>query len=301
MRRTLHRLRLPYALGISPTLTVFRGTPTLRVDRTQPPPRNRRGGLARPRRRRRPRAQRRLPAAGVAARRVAQRDQSAVGSRLRGAARHAGHRLAPAPARARGLAALRARPRARRGAGDTTWCRCRRPPRSRSSCDWRISAGRSNSTTKTSRPNSGLDHFEGRSYPGWQHHMVDQRRRLRVSPDRAAAPPRGPAADVSAGARLRPRNLYGAAVDQSPSIHALDESKPSSGFISYASDKVGTQLTSTDVPGATPTAKLSGAAALAEFRQSGCRPMALPQRLQRRQQPGRGPQGSQPFAIPLTR
>ena len=44
LRRTLHRLRLPYALGISPTLTVFRGTPTLRVDRTQPRPRNRREG-----------------------------------------------------------------------------------------------------------------------------------------------------------------------------------------------------------------------------------------------------------------
>ena len=44
VRQALHRLRLPYALGISPTLTVFRGTPTLRVDRTQPPPRNRRGG-----------------------------------------------------------------------------------------------------------------------------------------------------------------------------------------------------------------------------------------------------------------
>ena len=44
VRQALHRLRLPYALGISPTLTVFRGTPTLRVDRTHPPPRNRRGG-----------------------------------------------------------------------------------------------------------------------------------------------------------------------------------------------------------------------------------------------------------------
>src|SRR5437868_5772565 len=38
VRQTLHRLRLPYALGISPTLTVFRGTPTLRIDRQQPPP-----------------------------------------------------------------------------------------------------------------------------------------------------------------------------------------------------------------------------------------------------------------------
>ena len=44
VRQALHRLRLPYALGISPTLTVFRGTPTLRVDREHPPPRNRRGG-----------------------------------------------------------------------------------------------------------------------------------------------------------------------------------------------------------------------------------------------------------------
>lgn len=44
VRQTLHRLRLPYALGISPTLTMFRGTPTLRIDRQQSPPRNRREG-----------------------------------------------------------------------------------------------------------------------------------------------------------------------------------------------------------------------------------------------------------------
>jgi hypothetical protein len=37
-------LRLPYALGISPTLMVFRGPPTLRIDRHQPKPRNRRDG-----------------------------------------------------------------------------------------------------------------------------------------------------------------------------------------------------------------------------------------------------------------
>jgi SRSO17 transposase len=43
-RATLHRARLPYAVGMSPTLTVFRGTPRLRVDRRQLPPRNRRGG-----------------------------------------------------------------------------------------------------------------------------------------------------------------------------------------------------------------------------------------------------------------
>ena len=35
LRRALHRWKLPYALGISSTLTVFRGTPKVAV-----PPRN---------------------------------------------------------------------------------------------------------------------------------------------------------------------------------------------------------------------------------------------------------------------
>jgi SRSO17 transposase len=36
LRRTLHRLKLPYALGISSTLTVFRGTPTVAVPPRKP-------------------------------------------------------------------------------------------------------------------------------------------------------------------------------------------------------------------------------------------------------------------------
>ena len=36
LRRTLHRLKLPYALGISSTLTVFRGTPKVAVPRRKP-------------------------------------------------------------------------------------------------------------------------------------------------------------------------------------------------------------------------------------------------------------------------
>lgn len=36
LRRTLHRLRLPYALGISSTLTVFRGTPRVAVPPRKP-------------------------------------------------------------------------------------------------------------------------------------------------------------------------------------------------------------------------------------------------------------------------
>jgi hypothetical protein len=44
LRQALHRAKLPYALGISPTLTVFLGTSALRVDRAQPTPRNRHEG-----------------------------------------------------------------------------------------------------------------------------------------------------------------------------------------------------------------------------------------------------------------
>lgn len=112
VRDTLHRLRLPYDLGISPTLTMFRGTPTLRIDRQQPPPRNRRGGWPD----QEPVSVRTLSEAlpARAWRRVAERDESAVGDRLCGEARHPGHRLATSTLRPRGLAALRARPRAHR-------------------------------------------------------------------------------------------------------------------------------------------------------------------------------------------
>jgi SRSO17 transposase len=36
LRRTLHRLKLPYALGVSSTLTVFRGTPTVTIPPRKP-------------------------------------------------------------------------------------------------------------------------------------------------------------------------------------------------------------------------------------------------------------------------
>ena len=90
VRQPLHRLRLPYALGISPTLTVFGGTPTLRVDRAQPPPRNGREGWPD----QKPVSVRilsaHLAATRVAPRGVAQRHPSPVGNGLRGPARHAG-------------------------------------------------------------------------------------------------------------------------------------------------------------------------------------------------------------------
>ncbi len=170
VRRTLHRLRLPYALGISPTLTVFRGTPTLRVDR-----RNRRRAiarrLARPRPGRRPRAQRRL--AARAWRRVRWRNGTN-------------------PPWAADFAALRVTPatdwRQRRLAPEI-WLLCERGlgPTGRRR-HYLVSLPATASLTQLVRlahqrwaieqhyqdlkTELGLDHFEGRSYPGWQHHMV---------------------------------------------------------------------------------------------------------------------------------
>src|SRR5207237_10185760 len=50
-----------------------------------------------------------------------------------------------------------------------------------------------------------------------------QRGGLRVSPNRTDATSRRAIAHVSAGARVRPGDFHGAAADQSPSIHAVDE------------------------------------------------------------------------------
>ena len=157
LRRTLHRLRLPYALGISSTLTVFRGTPAVAVPprkpgRSRPPTRLQLTDAARPE------AVRAIAAAlpARAWRRVTWRngDESAVGGPLRGAAGHARPRLAEPPARPRGLAALRARP----GRDPARQGLPRRAARHRVAaawCAWRISAGRSNSNTWSSRTNSG--------------------------------------------------------------------------------------------------------------------------------------------------
>ena len=51
LRRTLHRLKLPYALGISSTVTVFRGTPPVAVPSRKPGRRARRPGCNSPTRR----------------------------------------------------------------------------------------------------------------------------------------------------------------------------------------------------------------------------------------------------------
>ena len=171
VRQTLHRLRLPYALGISPTLTVFRGTPTLRIDRQQPPPRNRRDGWP---------------------------DQEAVSVRALSdtlparAWRRVAWRNGTNPPWEADFAACRVTPatdwRHRRLAPEI-WLLCERGvgPTGRRK-HYFVSLPPSASLTQIVRlahhrwaieqqyqdlkSELGLDHFEGRTYPGWQHHVV---------------------------------------------------------------------------------------------------------------------------------
>ena len=179
VRQALHRLRLPYAVGIWPTLTVFRGTPTLRIDRTQPPPRNRRAGWP---------------------------DQDPVSVRTRSDAlpprgwRRVTWRNGANPPWAADFAVIRITPatdgRHRRLAPEI-WLLCERGlgPTGRRKHDM-VSLPASASLQQLVRlahqrwaieqhyqdfkTELGLDHFEGRSYPGWHHHIVISAGRMRA-------------------------------------------------------------------------------------------------------------------------
>jgi SRSO17 transposase len=171
VRATLHRLRLPSALGISPTLTMFQGTPTLRIDRRRSPPRNRRAGWP---------------------------DQDALSARALSDAlparawKRVQWRNGTNPPWVAHFAAIRVTPatewRERRLAPEV-WLLCERGlgptgrrrhylvslPASASLAQlvrlahhrWAIEQHYQDLKTEL-----GLDHFEGRSYPGWQHHMA---------------------------------------------------------------------------------------------------------------------------------
>jgi SRSO17 transposase len=171
IRATLHRLRLPYALGISPTLTMFQGTPTLRIDRRRSPPRNRRAGWP---------DQDALSARAISdalPARAWKRVQWRNGSNPPWVAHFAAMRVTPATEwRHRRLA-------------PEVWLLCERGlgptgrrrhylvslPASASLSElvrlahhrWAIEQHYQDLKTEL-----GLDHFEGRSYPGWQHHMA---------------------------------------------------------------------------------------------------------------------------------
>ena len=236
LRQTLHRLRLPYALGISPTLTVFRGTPTLRVDRTQPPPRNRRDGWPD----RDPVSVRALSDAlpSRAWRRVRWRN----GTNPPWEADFAARRVTPATDwRHRRLAPevwlLCERGLGPTGRRNTTWSRCRRSASLSQLVRlahqrWAIEQHYQDLKTEL-----GLDHFEGRSYPGWQHHMVIsavayaflQRERMR--------PRDGPRLTFPQ-ARAFVQEIFTGLLFISRPHYMQWMKKPNSGFINCGSDKV---------------------------------------------------------------
>jgi SRSO17 transposase len=170
-RAALHRGHLPYALGISPTLTVFRGTPTVRVDRTQPAPRNRHGGWPD----QRPVSVRRLSDALPA--RAWHRVTWRNGRQPAWEADVAAVRVTPATEWRRRRLAPEVWLLCEGGLGPTgrrTHCFIALPPRASlqrlvnlAHQRWAIEQHDQHLTSEL-----GLDHFEGRTYPGWQHHMV---------------------------------------------------------------------------------------------------------------------------------
>jgi SRSO17 transposase len=171
LRQTLHRLRVPYALGISPTLTVFRGTPTLRIDREQRPPRNRRHGWPD----QEPVSVRTL--SDALSPRTWRRVQWRNGTNSPWAADFAALRVTPATDwRHRRLA-------------PEVWLLCERGLGSTGRRKHYVVALPASASLKQlvrlahhrwaieqhyqdCKTELGLDHFEGRTYPGWQHHIA---------------------------------------------------------------------------------------------------------------------------------
>jgi len=174
LRRALHRLRLPYALGVSKTLTVFRGTPTLVL----PPSRR---GIGRPRRRP-------TLAPGTTAVTVTALAETIPARAWRLVRWRNGTN---APWRAR-FAAVRVTPahdwRQRRLAPEV-WLLCERDlgstPRTKYYLVDLPAAASLPAVVRLAhqrwaieqqyqelKDELGLDHFEGRSLPGWERHVV---------------------------------------------------------------------------------------------------------------------------------
>jgi SRSO17 transposase len=173
LRATLHRLRLPYALGISSTLTVFRQRPRL-VSRWP-----RAAGPGRPR----------------TARRVAETDRplsvAEVARRQpRKAWRWIRWRNGRQPSRRARFVALRVTPATGWRVGrlpPEVWLLCEReadgdvkyylvdlPPGTglRRLVELAHQRWAIEQQYQELKSELGLDHFEGRTHPGWQHHVV---------------------------------------------------------------------------------------------------------------------------------
>jgi SRSO17 transposase len=173
LRAALHRLHLPYALGISSTLTVFRQRP--RLVRRLP----RAGGPGRPR----------------TARRVAETDRPlSVAALARQQPRQAWRwirwRNGTQPTRRARFVALRVTPATGWRVGrlaPEVWLLCEReadggfkyylvdlPPGTglRRLVELAHQRWAIEQQYQELKSELGLDHFEGRTYPGWQHHVV---------------------------------------------------------------------------------------------------------------------------------
>jgi len=217
VRQTLHRLGLPYALGVSPTLTVFLGTPTLRIDRTLPRPRNRREGWpdqdavtvralsdALPARAWRRVTWRNGTNAPWEADFVARRVTPATDWRHRRLAPEVWllceRGLGPTGRRRHYLVALPA---------SASLPRIVRLAHQR----WAIEQHYQDLKSEL-----GLDHFEGRTYPGWQHHLVisaithaylqTERRRPRAGPPLTFPQARALVQEIFTGLLLVSRPQY---------------------------------------------------------------------------------------------
>jgi SRSO17 transposase len=173
LRAALHRLRLPYALGISSTLTVFRHRPRLlpRVPRAD--------GLGRPR----------------TARRVADTDRPMSVAEIarqqpRAAWRWIRWRNGAQPSRRARFVAVRVTPARgwrvgrlapevwllseREADGDLKYYLVHLPPGTglRRLVELAHQRWAIEQQYQELKSELGLDHFEGRTYPGWQHHVV---------------------------------------------------------------------------------------------------------------------------------
>ena len=153
---------------------------------------------------------------------VAQRRQSPLGRALRGPPRHARARLAAAPPRPRSLALCE---RASAHGPRRHYLFVHLPAAASLTQLVRLAHQRwaIEQQYQDLKTELGLDHFEGRSYPGWQHHVVLSAvayaflQRERMRPGATARRSRF----RSAGHRAR--DLHRAAVYQSASLHAVDE------------------------------------------------------------------------------
>jgi SRSO17 transposase len=174
LRRTLHRWKLPYALGISSTVTVFRGTPTVAV------PERQRANAPHPKRLQvtdgsHPEAVRTIAAQlpARAWRRVTWRN----GTNRPWAAHFAALRVTPATDwRARRLAPevwvlferdLGTTPRVKAYLVALPPTASRRALVRLAHQRWAIEQ-----QYQELKDELGLDHFEGRSFPGWHRHVV---------------------------------------------------------------------------------------------------------------------------------